>query len=103
MVSTFFVFSFLNLKNNPSVKGKRLKTITRSYLKASPIALNAKKNSVSSKFKAPPYTSPPALKLERTNGSHEVALLENEQYDIDDGIERTTKIIISDIMYDAIV
>ncbi len=43
--STFFEFSFLNLKNRPSVKGKRLKTITKSYLKAYPNALNAKKNS----------------------------------------------------------
>ena len=43
--STFFEFSFLNLKNSPSVKGKRRKTIMRSYLKANPNALNAKKNS----------------------------------------------------------
>ena len=45
MESIFFEFSFLNLKNNPSVKGKRLKTIMRSYLKVYPNALNAKKNS----------------------------------------------------------
>ena len=45
MESAFLEFSFLNLKNNPSVKGKRLKTIMRSYLKVYPNALNAKKNS----------------------------------------------------------
>ena len=45
MVSIFFEFSFLNLKNNPSVKGKRLKTMMRSYLNAYPSALNANKNS----------------------------------------------------------
>ena len=43
--SAFFAFSFLNLKNSPSVTGKRLRTITRSYLKMYPNALNAKKNS----------------------------------------------------------
>ena len=45
MESILFEFSFLNLKNNPSVKGKRLKTMMRSYLKAYPSALNANKNS----------------------------------------------------------
>ena len=45
MESAFLEFSFLNLKNNPSVKGKRLKIIMRSYRKVFPNALNAKKNS----------------------------------------------------------
>ena len=72
--SAFFVLSFLNLKNNPSVKGKRLKTIMRSYLKASPNALNAKKNS-EGEISVMSYV--PSLS------------------------EKTTKIIISDAIYDA--
>ena len=44
------MFSFLNLKNNPNVKGKRLKTITRSYLKVYPNAFSAKKNSEDEKL-----------------------------------------------------
>ena len=42
--------SFLNLKNNPSVKGKRLEIIIRSYLKAVPNEVNARKNSVDEIF-----------------------------------------------------
>ena len=72
--SAFFAFSFLNLKNNPSVKGKRLKTITRSYLKASPNALNAKKNS-----------------------EDEISIMSYEP----SLNEKTTKIITSDTIYDA--
>ena len=45
-IESALVLLFLNLKNNPSVKGKRLETMTRSYLKAVPNEVNARKNSV---------------------------------------------------------
>ena len=49
-IESALVLLFLNLKNNPSVKGKRLEIIIRSYLKAVPNEVNARKNSVDEIF-----------------------------------------------------
>ena len=81
--STFFEFSFLNLKNSPSVKGKRLKTIMRSYLKANPNALNAKKNSEDGLIVLEYTTRSPTYRSSNSPN------------------EKTNNITISDAAYDA--
>ena len=86
MESIFFEFSFLNLKNNPSVKGKRLKTMMRSYLKAYPSALNANKNSEDEMLiMLERLLSPPLEKL----GNCEIKCMLSPN-------EKTNNIIISD-------
>ena len=69
-----FESSFLNLKNNPSVKGKRLRIITRSYLRAYPNALNA-----------------------NIKSGNEILVIEN----VSPLNEKTIKITITDPPYDA--
>ncbi len=90
MESIFFEFSFLNLKNNPSVKGKRLKTMMRSYLKAYPSALNANKNSEGEMLiMLERLLSPPLEKL----GNCEIKCMLSPN-------EKINNIIISDAAYD---